>query len=204
MPDTARRPVLLLDVMGTLVYDPFAREMPAFFGMTFEALLAAKHPTAWVEFERGALDERAFLERFFADGRAYDRERFVAHVERSYRFLDGIPPLLEALRDAGAEMHALSNYPAWFERIERRLGLSRWVPWTFVSCRTGVRKPEPDAYLGAAKALGVAPGDCLFVDDRARNCDAAAAVGMPAHHFHSVDRLRGTLVERGLLAEGDE
>ena len=29
-------PVLLLDVMGTLVYDPFYEEIPRFFGMSFQ------------------------------------------------------------------------------------------------------------------------------------------------------------------------
>ena len=30
------RPVLLFDVMGTLVHDPFFAEMPEFFGMSFD------------------------------------------------------------------------------------------------------------------------------------------------------------------------
>jgi hypothetical protein len=41
--------VLLFDIMSTLVLDPFYQEMPRFFGMTFEELLANKHPTAWVQ-----------------------------------------------------------------------------------------------------------------------------------------------------------
>lgn len=191
-------PILLLDVMGTLVHDPFAREMPAFFGMSLERLLDEKHPTAWVEFERGELDEATFLARFFADGRDFDADGFVGHVEASYRFLEGIPPLLDALRGAGVEMHALSNYPTWYRRIERRLGLSRWVPWTFVSCRTGVRKPHPEAYLGAARALGVDPGDCLFVDDRESNVAAARGVGMAAHRFTGADALRDALALHGV------
>lgn len=191
-------PILLLDVMGTLVHDPFAREMPAFFGMSLERLLDEKHPTAWVEFERGELDETTFLARFFADGRDFDAAGFVDHVEASYRFLDGIPTLLDALREAGVEMHALSNYPTWYRRIERRLGLSRWVPWTFVSCRTGVRKPHPEAYLGAARALGVDPGDCLFVDDREANVAAARGVGMAAHHFTGAGALRDALARHGV------
>jgi hypothetical protein len=40
-----QRPVLLLDVMDTLVTDPFFEHMPRFFNMSFKELLAAKHPT---------------------------------------------------------------------------------------------------------------------------------------------------------------
>lgn len=50
--------VLLLDVMGTLVYDPFHRVMPDFFGMSLEQLLDAKHPEAWVRFEHGEMGNR--------------------------------------------------------------------------------------------------------------------------------------------------
>ena len=195
----ARPRALLLDVMGTLVYDPFHREMPAFFGMSLPELLAAKHPDAWVRFEHGEIDEPTFLERFFADGRAYDHEAFVEHVARAYRLLDGVEPLLDALREAGAPMHALSNYPSWYRRIEERLGLSRWLEWSFVSCETGVRKPDPEAYLGAARALRLPAERCVFVDDRADNCAAARAVGMDAIRFEGAAALRDALGARGLL-----
>lgn len=42
-----QQPVLLLDIMDTVVTDPFFEHMPRFFEMTFKELLAAKHPTGW-------------------------------------------------------------------------------------------------------------------------------------------------------------
>ena len=39
------RSLMLLQV----VYDPFFHDMPRFFNCTFKELLAAKHPTAWVQ-----------------------------------------------------------------------------------------------------------------------------------------------------------
>lgn len=193
------RRIILFDVMGTLVYDPFHEEMPAFFGMTLEELFAAKHRDAWVRFEHGELDEPAFLASFFADGRAYDHEGFVAHVKASYRYLDGVEPLLSRLAETDAELHALSNYPRWYRMIEERLGLSRYLAWSFVSCETGVRKPDPEAYLGPARRLGVPPEACLFVDDRRKNVDAARAVGMDALRFEDAAQLERELAARGLL-----
>jgi HAD superfamily hydrolase (TIGR01509 family) len=191
--------VLLLDVMGTLVHDPFHHELPAFFEMTLEQVLAQKHPDAWVRFEHGELEPDAFLRAFFADGRAYDHEGLMRVVEGAYRFLDGIEPLLAELRERGVPMYALSNYPRWYELIEGRLRLSRYLDWRFVSCLTGVRKPDPEAYLGPARVLEVTPERCLFVDDREGNCAAARAVGMPALRFTDAPTLRASLVERGLL-----
>ena len=180
--------------MGTLVRDPFFEEMPGFFGLTLDDLLKQKHPRAWVEFEKGEIDEAECMRRFFLDERAFDVEAFKRHVSSGYAFLPGVEELLRDLREAGYEMHTLSNYTPWYRLIEERLQLSRYVPWTFVSCETRLRKPKPDAYLHAARTLGRAPGDCIFVDDRQVNVDGATSVGMRGVVFTDADALRAILL----------
>lgn len=193
---------ILWDVMDTLVVDPFWRVMPDFFGMTLEQMLREKHPTAWGQFERGELSESAFLCRFFQDGRAYDHQAFKASIRRSYGWIDGVEDVLRALRARGVDMHALSNYPEWYAWIEERLGLSRYVRWSFVSCHTGIRKPDPDAFRRAADGLKRAPEECLFIDDRLNNCEAARATGMAALQFvGDVAQLRRELSLLGLLGD---
>jgi FMN hydrolase / 5-amino-6-(5-phospho-D-ribitylamino)uracil phosphatase len=192
--------VLLLDVMDTLVVDPFfSKALPELFGCSFEELLAAKHPTAWLDFEKGLIDEETYEKRAFTDGRAYDHDAMRALMVAGYEWVEGIPELLTELCARGVETHALSNYPVWYRLIDEKLGLSRYCPWTFVSCKTGFRKPHPWAYLGAAEALDRAPAECLFVDDREGNCAGAREVGMQAHRFTDADTLRAHLVELALL-----
>lgn len=191
--------VVLLDVMGTLVHDPFFVEVPRFFGVDLRALIATKHPTAWVDFELGEIDEELLGQRFFADGRALDVPGLKRAMTDAYAFLPGVEPLLQRLQQRGVSMHVLSNYPCWYRLIEDKLGLSRYLPWTFVSCHTGSRKPDARAYLGACEQLGVAPSACVFVDDRAQNCEGARAVGMDAIVFEDAARLDAALRERGLL-----
>lgn len=190
--------VLLLDVMGTLVYDPFYEVIPAFFNMSFEELIAAKHPTAWIEFETGALDAGTFLDRFFTDGRAFDRVGFMRAVRDAYALLPGIGPLLAELKDIGVPMYALSNYPVWYRLIEAELQLSRFLEWRFVSCDTGVRKPDTRAYLSPCAALGVLPEDAVFVDDQVANCASAEAVGLRSVRFTDAGALRDALRSQGL------
>lgn len=175
--------VILWDVMDTLVVDPFREVMPRFFGMTLSQLIAEKHPTAWVRFERAELTEAEFLGSFFKDGRRYDEQGFRATVHGAYAWIDGMQPLLRSLAERGIGMHALSNYPMWYLAIEQRLGLSRYLSWSFVSCHTGIRKPDPAAYENALSRLACEPRECLFIDDRRDNCAAARAVGMSAIHF---------------------
>ena len=190
--------VLLLDVMDTLVWDP-VWIMADFFGAPMEELWAAKHPTAWVDFECGRIEQQEFLDSFFTDGRSYDQQAFLALFKEGYRWMDGVEEILIELKGRGVAMHALSNYPPWWQVIEEKLGLSRYLDWSFVSCMTGQRKPKPAAYLGAARSLGLAPQDCLFVDDRTRNCEAARTTGMDAIRFRWASQLADELRDRRLL-----
>lgn len=159
------RPLILIDVMNTLVYNPFYQEIPAFFGLTSSELLRRKHPTSWIEFETGAISEDEYFARLFSDGSRFDEDAFRNCVADAYRWLDGMERCLADLSGAGNEVHTLSNYPVWYRTIEERLLLSRYLQWTFVSCNTGVRKPAPEAFLGAARELGRPPAECLLIDD---------------------------------------
>lgn len=61
------------------------------------------------------------------------------------------------------------------------------------SCAIGVAKPDHAAYRIAAERLGVAPADCVFVDDTEVNVLAAREVGMRAEVFRSPDQVRALL-----------
>ena len=195
----AARPIVLCDVMETLVHEPYFEELPAFFGMTLEDLAAAQHPTSWVEFEEGHIDEATYLAQFFRDGRAIDAPALRTCLSRAYRWLDGVEGVLADLHAAGLAIHALSNYSTWYELIDARLHLSRYLQWTFVSCRTGVRKPDTEAFLGPCRTLDVAPDACLFIDDQPANVAVARGLGMDAIHFRDARSLRAALAERRIL-----
>ena len=196
------RPILLLDVMETLVTDPFEVEIPALFGTTSDRLLTQLDLDAWLTFEEGRISEEEYAGRFFADGRSVDIRLLRSCVRDAYRWLEGMEELAAELKRAGFEMHALSNYPVWYRLIDESLNLSRFLEWTFVSCLTGVRKPAMEAFRGAADTLGVEPQQCLFIDDRRVNTDAARAVGMDAILYRDAPALRRELVLRGLLDDG--
>jgi HAD superfamily hydrolase (TIGR01509 family) len=185
--------VVLFDVMGTLVHEPFPREVPEFFGLTLEELLRTKDPSAWAEFETGALDEAAFLRRFFRDRRAFDHEGLRRTMRVAYRWIEGMEAVLAGLGARGVALHAFSNYPPWYRWIESKLGLSRYLAWSFVSCETGLRKPDPAAYRLVLQRLGLPAERCLLVDDRPENCRAARDLGIPALLFRDAAALRAEL-----------
>jgi len=191
------RPVVLLDVMDTIVWDPY-RLIPAFFGSDdWRSLFEARDRSAWVEFEHGTIDESTFLDRFFQDRRDFDRDGLRALMFDNYRWLEGMEELLQKLKASGAPIHALSNYPSWYLAIEEKLELSRYLEWTFVSCKTGLRKPDAGAFLRPAEALKREPSELIFVDDRMKNVEGARDAGLHGLLFKDAETLESDLRRLG-------
>jgi putative hydrolase of the HAD superfamily len=98
------------------------------------------------------------------------------------------PQTLALMREAhaaGFKLAILSNELDLFygAALRQRMRSLRDVAVIVDATYTGILKPDARAYAMCAGQLGVAPADCLFVDDQQRNVDGAAAVGMPAVWF---------------------
>ncbi|KAL1187688.1 Flavin mononucleotide hydrolase 1, chloroplatic [Cardamine amara subsp. amara] len=191
-------PVLLFDVMDTIVRDPFYHDVPAFFGMSMKELLECKHPLAWIEFEKGLIDEEELARKFFIDGRDFDLEGLKDYMRSGYSYLDGMQELLQTLKAHNFEIHAFTNYPIWYKIIEDKLKLSDYLSWTFCSCFVGKRKPDPKFYLEVVGHLGVEPSDCIFIDDRPTNVKCAIEIGMGGLCFENADSLAKDLSHLGI------
>ena len=59
-----------------------------------------------------------------------------------------------------------------------------------ISGEVGLYKPQPEIFQLGAERVGLEPGQCVFVDDLAENCEGAEAVGMTAVLHRGAD---GTL-----------
>ncbi|MED6224698.1 Flavin mononucleotide hydrolase 1, chloroplatic [Stylosanthes scabra] len=196
-------PILMFDIMDTLVRDPFYEDVPAFFRMSLKELLDCKNPTTWLEFEKGLIDEMELARKFFKDGRDIDLEGLKSCMRSGYSYIEGIEQLLLSLKQNNYEMHAFTNYPVWYQFIEDKLELSKYLSWTFCSCTYGKRKPDTKFFIEALEHLKVDPANCIFVDDRKKNVEAAIEVGIKGVHFKSVDLLCEELSLMGIEITAD-
>ncbi|WP_051450742.1 HAD-IA family hydrolase [Actinospica robiniae] len=60
--------------------------------------------------------------------------------------------------------------------------------------RIGYAKPDSRVYVDAARRVGAALDQCLFIDDTVGNVAAARSLGMPALHFRTFADLRDALI----------
>lgn len=181
------KPVIVTDVLDTLVRDPFYVDMASHFDFnSFQDFLLAKTPGMWVDFELGLIDEHQCAKNFFQDRAPIDLIAFKRYLLRSYQLLPGVDSMLTTLKEYDIQIHVCSNYPVWSDLIEQALGLRKryGVNWTFVSAHHGIRKPDPAAFIKTAALAKVPVSSCILLDDRKANCDAAKEAGyMSAIHF---------------------
>lgn len=85
----------------------------------------------------------------------------------------------------GLPVYTLSNIAKHhIDAIERNTpGFFDKATGLFLSYQMGVRKPDPAIYFQTLEKLGVEGKQCLFIDDRPENIEAARAAGIHAHQF---------------------
>lgn len=99
--------------------------------------------------------------------------RLFAGLEPETAMLD----LVRSAREAGIRTGLISN--SWGTGIYDRAPLEIFDA-TVISGDVGLHKPQPEIYELGAERIGVAPADCVFVDDLRENVTGAEAVGMTA------------------------
>ncbi|MEM9200865.1 MAG: HAD-IA family hydrolase [Actinomycetota bacterium] len=192
---------VLFDFGGVILSSPFEafNRYEAEIGLPPDTIrhINATNPddNAWAHFERGEYSASAFVSAFEAEARELgfelDGSRVIASLRGVIR-----PAMVEALRrcsatfktamltnnfkpptdesgteamvaDAGVDGNgaSLAEIHALFDEIVE-------------SSVVGVRKPEPRFYEIACERLGVAPSDCVFLDDLGINLKPAKAMGM--------------------------
>ncbi|MBP2474561.1 HAD superfamily hydrolase (TIGR01509 family) [Crossiella equi] len=100
----------------------------------------------------------------------------------------GEPPLFEVLRrarQAGLRTALLSNAEGPGPDPDSAFG--RLFDILVLSGEVGVAKPDEHIYRLTAQRLGLAPEECVFVDDLAVNIRGAVATGMVGVHHTGVE-----------------
>ena len=186
------------DLMDTVIVDPYRSAVMAGTGMDTTEAHRFTDPDAWPAFERGEIDEADYARRFFATGdHRLDLVAFNEAREAGYAFVPGMRELLVDLAPH-VTLYAASNYPVWIEPLRERFALDGYFAAIWASHHLGVRKPEPEFFSRLLAEIAEPAQACMFVDDRRRNCEAAASTGMRVHLFKGAEQLREELGRLGV------
>jgi 2-haloacid dehalogenase len=112
----------------------------------------------------------------------------------------GSVAVADELRRRGVPMYGLTNWSAeTFPYAQRRFDFLAWFSGIVVSGVEGVIKPSPEIFRILIERFDLRTNDIVFIDDNPANVEAARALGIDSHRFHSAENLRRYLVEHRLL-----
>jgi putative hydrolase of the HAD superfamily len=128
--------------------------------------------------ERGELSAEEFSHKF-APLLGVNPDNLVERLFGGIRPDEAMLGAVRRSRAAGIKTGLISN--SWGDGLAYDPALlDELFDAVVISGDVGMHKPEPEIFHLGAERIGVAPEDCVFVDDLRENCAGAEAVGMKA------------------------
>jgi putative hydrolase of the HAD superfamily len=164
-------------------------------GKTFEEVYWGQR----ADYDRGAIDGPTYWRRIAVTaGKQLTRTQIDSLIAYDIAiWMRANPVMMEwvrALKRGGVKIAVLSNMPIEISRYMRQ-----HAPWfsdfdyVCFSAEVQLAKPEAAIFHACLKTVHSKPEECLFIDDRVENVEAAQALGMQALRFQSVQQLAADL-----------
>jgi epoxide hydrolase-like predicted phosphatase len=143
--------------------------------------------------ETGELTEEQFSEQFAPLLGITNHDGL---IDRLFAGMKPDQPMIDSLRHAragGIRTGLISN--SWGRGRYDRDAFGELFDGVVISGEVGLHKPQPEIFQLGAERIGLAPADCVFVDDLRENCAGAEAVGMTAVLHRDTDETLARLEE---------
>jgi putative hydrolase of the HAD superfamily len=200
---------VLWDFGGVILSSPFEafNRYEAELGLPrdFIRRINAVNPdtNAWAQMERGEIGMPRFAELFEAEARALggtlSGHKVIELISGQVR-----PEMVEALKRVRQHYRIAcitNNMPAGTgpsmtrnaETAAQVAEIMQLFEHVVESSKLEMRKPDPRIYRHACDLLGVAPENCVYLDDLGINCKPARAMGMATIKVDSPAQALGEL-----------
>jgi epoxide hydrolase-like predicted phosphatase len=137
------------------------------------------------DLEEGRLTEEEFEPRFAGLLEVADPVALIDRLFAGMRPDEDMLDAVAAAKRAGVRTGLISN--SWGRGRYDRSRFPDLFDGTVISGEVGIRKPLPRIYELGAEAIGLAPSECVFVDDLPPNLKPAAELGMATVHHVSAE-----------------
>ncbi len=96
---------------------------------------------------------------------------------------DWMLKLIVRLKENGARLGILSDQTNWLGELEEHMKIFSFFEEVFNSYHLGKSKRDKTIFLDVVKAMGIEPGEALFVDDTEGHVARAREMGLHAVYF---------------------
>ncbi len=193
---------VIFDLGGVVVRDILEEDnglMADWFGVPVADFVRARRNN-WADYELGKISGVEFFSRIALDlGVEVDASEL---FERTFELIkrdEQVVGLIRLLRQKGFKTGILSNNTKEWSRFELKdLKLGELVDVAVFSCDYDLRKPDKRIYDLVLEQLSLKPKECVFIDDKKRNIDAALSFGWNAVLFQGLADLKQKLLDLGI------
>lgn len=141
---------------------------------------------AWNEFDRGYYSEEELIKGFIRNEPELEKEiRLICdNIHDMLRRRDYAIPWIQELKSMGKKVYYLSNFSG--KAARECADTIDFIPYTdggILSYEEKIVKPDPKIYKLLMERYHLQPKECVFLDDRKDNCEAAKKLGIHAIRF---------------------
>ena len=122
--------------------------------------------------------------------------QYDAMVLHSFNEVPGMRDLIKSYKMQGFQVALFSNVQAYHAAFLRKLGYYDDFSPVILSYKIGYDKPSLEAYLTMLSQIKADPENCIFIDDKQENVDAALALGIDAILFLNLEQIKEELHQR--------
>lgn len=196
---------IIFDIGNVLVGFEWKKYIQS-FGFTEEVAQRISNATVlskeWDEFDRGAMEDEEIIRSFVKNDPEIETEirKICENVHDMLTRRAYAIPWIQELKEKGYQVLYLSNFS---KKAETECGdVLDFLPFMdggIMSYKYHLIKPQPEIYQTLLKEYGLVAEECVFMDDREDNCQAAKNEGIHAIVFTTKEDAEKQLAKLGVL-----
>ena len=165
---------IVLDMYGVIVKQTGDDFVP-YVQQTFPNLSAEEICTPWFKADVG---EMTSLEVWKTIGFQGDLEKIEKEYLDTIELSDGFIDFVEKVKNKYKLAIISNDSSRWSKYLREKFDINRYFDVISISGDLKIQKPDERIFLLTIEKLGVNAEDCIYIDDRTGNLNAAKKVGM--------------------------
>lgn len=165
---------IVLDMYGVIVKQTGDDFVP-YVQQTFPDLNPEEIYNPWFKADIGELTS---LEVWEAIGFQGDLEKIEKEYLDTIELMDGFIDFIEKVKDKYKLAIISNDSSRWSKYLRKKFDLNKYFDVISISGDLKIQKPDERIFFLTIEKLGLNAEDCIYIDDREGNLEAAKKVGM--------------------------
>ncbi len=183
---------IIFDITGVLFpVQPWIGERPS-----HEELLKIKQIATGI-YDKDKMSKEYLKEKIFQASRPHNE---LEAIYKSLTLIDeDVFNLIKKLSEKYSLYSIANEAEKWTDIRKDLYGFQKYFKKLYISVEVGMRKPEESIYKLLLSETGLLPEECLFIDDKAINVEAAQKLGFQGFIYKNFNSLKEYLIKNNLL-----